>query len=29
MAVLNHAQKDGNVTEACRAFGFSRTRYYE
>jgi transposase InsO family protein len=29
IAVLDHAQRTGNVTEACRVFGISRTRYYE
>ncbi|MGH9098248.1 MAG: DDE-type integrase/transposase/recombinase [Acidimicrobiales bacterium] len=29
IAVLDHAQRTGNVTEACRVFGLSRTRYYE
>jgi transposase InsO family protein len=27
--VLDHAQRTGNVSEACRVFGVSRTRYYE
>ena len=29
IAVLDHAQRTGNVTEACAVFGISRTRYYE
>ena len=29
IAVLDHAQRTGNVTEACGVFGISRTRYYE
>jgi transposase InsO family protein len=29
IAVLDHAQRTGNVTEACVVFGISRTRYYE
>jgi hypothetical protein len=29
IAVLDHAQRSGNVSEACRVFGISRTRYYE
>jgi transposase InsO family protein len=29
IAVLDHAQRTGNVSEACRVFGISRTRYYE
>ena len=29
MAVLEHAQKSGNVAETCRVFGISRTRYYQ
>ena len=29
IAVLDHAVKVGNVAEACRVFGISRTRYYE
>ena len=29
IAVLDHAARAGNVAEACRAFGISRTRYYE
>ena len=29
IAVLDHAQRTGNVTEACQVFGISRTRYYE
>ena len=29
IAVLDHAQRTGNVSEACRVFGVSRTRYYE
>ena len=29
IAVLDHAQRTDNVTEACRTFGISRTRYYE
>ena len=29
IAVLDHAQPTGNVAEACRTFGISRTRYYE
>ena len=29
IAVLDHAQRTGNVAEACRVFGISRTRYYE
>jgi transposase InsO family protein len=29
LAVLEHAQRTGNVAEACRVFGISRTRYYE
>jgi hypothetical protein len=29
LAVLDHAQRCGNVSEACRAAGVSRTRYYE
>ncbi len=29
LAVLDHADGSGNVTEACRVFGISRTRYYE
>ena len=27
--MLDHAQRTGNVAEACRVFGISRTRYYE
>ena len=29
IAVLEHAQRSGNVAETCRVFGISRTRYYE
>jgi transposase InsO family protein len=29
IAVLDHAAQVGNVSEACRVFGISRTRYYE
>jgi transposase InsO family protein len=29
VAVLEHAQKTGNVSETCRVFGISRTRYYQ
>jgi transposase InsO family protein len=29
VAVLEHAQKTGNVAETCRVFGISRTRYYQ
>ena len=29
LAVLEHAVRCGNVSEACRTFGVSRTRYYE
>ncbi|MGH9097955.1 MAG: DDE-type integrase/transposase/recombinase, partial [Acidimicrobiales bacterium] len=29
IAVLEHAARTGNVAEACRVFGISRTRYYE
>jgi hypothetical protein len=29
VAVLDHAARCGNVSEACRTFGVSRTRYYE
>jgi transposase InsO family protein len=29
LAVLDHATRCGNVSEACRTFGVSRTRYYE
>ncbi len=29
LAVLEHAARAGNVSEACRTFGVSRTRYYE
>jgi len=29
LAVLEYAARVGNVAEACRAFGISRTRYYE
>jgi transposase InsO family protein len=29
MAVLEHAQKTGNVAETCRVFGISRTRSYQ
>ena len=29
IAVLDHAQRTGNVSEACRVFSVSRTRYYE
>src|ERR1700722_11992633 len=29
IAVLDHAERTGNVTEACQVFGISRTRYYE
>ncbi len=29
IAVLDHADRAGNVAEACRVFGISRTRYYE
>ena len=29
IAVLDHAVRVGNVAEACRIFGISRTRYYE
>jgi transposase InsO family protein len=28
IAVLDHAARVGNVSEACRVFGVSRTRYY-
>ena len=28
LAVLEHAQRTGNVAEPCRVFGISRTRYY-
>ena len=29
IAVLDYAQRTGNVAGACRVFGISRTRYYE
>jgi transposase InsO family protein len=29
IAVLEHAQRTGNVAETCRVFGISRTSYYE
>jgi molybdenum-dependent DNA-binding transcriptional regulator ModE len=29
LAVLEHAARCGSVSEACRTFGVSRTRYYE
>ncbi len=29
IAVLEHAQRTGNVAETCRIFGISRTRYYQ
>jgi hypothetical protein len=29
LAVLEHAARCGNVSEACRTFDVSRTRYYE
>ena len=29
LAVLEHASRCGNVSEACRTAGVSRTRYYE
>jgi transposase InsO family protein len=29
IAVLEHAQRTGNVAETCRVFGISRTRYYQ
>ena len=29
LAVLEHAQRTGNVAETCRVFGISRTRYYK
>jgi len=29
LAVLEHAQRSGNVAGTCRIFGISRTRYYE
>lgn len=29
LAVLDHAARMGNVAEACRIFGVSRTRCYE
>ena len=29
IAVLEHAERTGNVWEACRVFGISRTSYYE
>ena len=29
IAVLEHAQRNGNVAETCRVFGISRTRYYQ
>src|ERR1035441_1587827 len=29
IAVLDYAARVGNVAEACRVFGISRTRYYE
>jgi transposase InsO family protein len=29
LAVLDHAARCGNVSETCRTFGVSRTRYYE
>jgi transposase InsO family protein len=29
IAVLDHAAKSGNVSETCRIFGISRTRYYQ
>jgi transposase len=29
IAVLEYAARVGNVAEACRAFGISRTRYYD
>jgi transposase InsO family protein len=29
IAVLDHAQRTGNVAEACRVFGISRKTYYE
>ena len=28
IAVLEHAQRTGNVAETFRVFGISRTRYY-
>ena len=29
IAVLEHAQRTGNVAEPCRVFSISRTRYYQ
>jgi len=29
VALLDHAQRTGNVSESCRTFGVSRTRYYQ
>ena len=29
IAVLEHAQRTGNVAETCRVFSISRTRYYQ
>jgi transposase InsO family protein len=29
LAVLDHAARCGNISETCRTFGVSRTRYYE
>src|SRR2546423_6044361 len=29
LRVLEHAQATGNVSETCRVFGISRTRFYE
>jgi Helix-turn-helix domain len=29
LAVLDHAARSGNITETCRTFGVSRTRFYE
>src|SRR5256714_15247323 len=29
LRVLEHAQASGNVSETCRVFGISRTRFYE
>jgi transposase InsO family protein len=29
VALLDHAQRTGNVSASCRAFGVSRTRYYQ
>jgi transposase InsO family protein len=29
LTVLDHAARSGNISETCRTFGVSRTRYYE